>query len=109
MRVAVREIFGEFAFEPGSNRVVVRGTPVKLTQKTLELALLLFRHLGQPLSRADILKAIWRQHGQIRSRTIDTHVSMVRAKLGLSPDNGFRLTPIYGYGYQLERTEERRA
>lgn len=36
--------------------VVVRGTPVTLTRKEFELALLLFRRQGQPLSRAYILK-----------------------------------------------------
>ncbi|MFX1689668.1 response regulator transcription factor [Paraburkholderia sp. A2RI-6] len=46
------EIFGEFRFEVASKQVVVRGTPITLTRKGFGLALLLFRHLGQPLSRA---------------------------------------------------------
>jgi DNA-binding winged helix-turn-helix (wHTH) protein len=103
---ALTEIFGEFEFELGSKQVIVRGTAVTLTRKAFELALLLFRHLGQPLSRAYILEAIWRQDIEIPSRTMDTHVSMLRAKLELRPENGYRLTPIYGYGYRLERFEE---
>jgi DNA-binding response OmpR family regulator len=91
-QMATKESFGEFEFA--------------LTQKEFELALLLFRHLSQPLSRAHILEAIWRQDVDIPSRTMDTHVSMLRAKLGLRPEHGYRLTPIYGYGYRLERIEK---
>ncbi|HKR38511.1 MAG TPA: response regulator transcription factor [Paraburkholderia sp.] len=100
------EVFGEFEFELRSREVRARGEPVRLTQKEFELALLLFRHLSQPLSRAHILESIWRHDTEIPTRTMDTHVSMLRAKLGLRPEHGYRLTPIYGYGYRLEMVEK---
>jgi DNA-binding response OmpR family regulator len=101
------EIFAEFEFRATSKQVVVRGTPVTLTRKAFELALLLFRHLGQPLSRAYILETIWKRSIEMPSRTMDTHVSMLRTKLGLRPENGYQLMPVYGYGYRLERIEDR--
>jgi DNA-binding response OmpR family regulator len=104
--LAEKEVFGEYEFEPGSKRVHVRGSAVTLTHKEFELALLLFKHLSRPLSRSHILDAIWKQAAGIPSRTMDTHVSMLRTKLGLRPENGYRLMPIYGYGYRLERIEK---
>jgi DNA-binding response OmpR family regulator len=97
------ETFGEVTFDLKSNLVLIRGTPVPLMQKQFELALLLFQHLSRPLSRAYIRDVVWKQAVDVPSRTIDTHVSSLRTKLGLRPANGYRLSPVYGYGYRLER------
>jgi DNA-binding response OmpR family regulator len=79
------------------------GKQIEVTQKEFDLALLLFQNLGRPLSRAYILEAIWSRERDVPSRTMDTHVSRVRNKLQLKPENGFRLTPVYSYGYRLEQ------
>ncbi|PLZ03829.1 DNA-binding response regulator [Burkholderia sp. WAC0059] len=97
--------FGVYAFDLAARQASVDGCPVYLTHKEFDLALMLFQRLGQPLSRAHIFEAIWRQAEDIPSRTMDTHISVLRSKLNLRPENGFRLTPIYGYGYRLERVD----
>ena len=98
----VRE-FDQFRFDVNLKQAYVGDKQVSLTQKEFELALLLFQHLDRPLSRAHILDLVWKQATDIPSRTMDTHISMLRTKLGLRPENGYRLAPIYGYGYRLER------
>lgn len=95
--------FGSYAFATASGSVVRDGKPVEVTQKEFDLALLFFRHLGRPLSRAYIRESIWPGDAGLPSRTLDTHVSRVRNKLDLRPENGYRLSPVYSYGYQLER------
>lgn len=96
-------VFGPFTFEAAAGRITAEGRSIDVTRKEFELALLLFRNLGRPLSRPTIQEAIWSNDPELTSRTMDTHVSRVRSKLGLRPENGFRLAPVYGYGYQLER------
>lgn len=59
--------------------------------------------MGQPLSRAHILETVWRQSTDIPLRTLDTHISSVRVKMDLRPHAGYRIIPIYGYGYRLEK------
>lgn len=95
--------FGPYQFEARAGRVSVKGVPVELTQKEFDLALLLFQNIGRPLSRAYILEAVWSRDIDIPSRTMDTHVSRVRSKLELRPENGYRLAPVYSYGYRLEQ------
>jgi DNA-binding response OmpR family regulator len=79
------------------------GEQIDVTHKEFNLALLFFRNLGRPLSRAYIHESIWVRETAVPSRTMDTHVSRVRNKLRLRPENGFRLVPVYSYGYRLEK------
>jgi DNA-binding response OmpR family regulator len=97
--------FGRFTFEPHSTQAWHDDNPITLTRKEFALALLFFRHLGRPLSRATIHEAVWPREAEFNSRSLDTHVSRVRAKFGLLPEHGYRLAPVYGYGYQLESLE----
>jgi DNA-binding response OmpR family regulator len=69
------------------------------------VALTLFRNLNRALSRSYLLDTIWGSDPDLSSRTLDMHISRVRSKLNLRPDAGFRLTPVYSYGYRLERIE----
>ncbi|TFW07742.1 response regulator transcription factor [Oxalobacteraceae bacterium OM1] len=94
--------FDRYQFEVHAGTLEHGGQPVALTRKEFDLALLFFRNLGRPLSRATMQEAVWGRHADIPSRTIDTHVSRVRSKLGLRPENGYRLAPVYSYGYRLE-------
>lgn len=100
-------IFDPYVFDPGIRRITANGEPIPVTAKEFALAMLLMCNLGRPLSRTIILEEVWGGKGSLESRSMDTHVSRVRNKLGLGPKNGFRLTPIYSYGYQLERINSR--
>jgi DNA-binding response OmpR family regulator len=95
--------FGSYIFETRPGRLIKDGSIIDVTQKEFYLALLFFRNIGRPLSRAYIHEAVWVRETAVPSRTMDTHVSRVRNKLSLRPENGFRLVPVYSYGYRLEK------
>lgn len=95
--------FGPYIFETRPGRLIKDGSVVDVTQKEFSLALLFFRNIGRPLSRAYIHESVWVRDSDVPSRTMDTHVSRVRNKLSLRPENGFRLVPVYSYGYRLEK------
>jgi DNA-binding response OmpR family regulator len=95
--------FGPYVFETRPGRLLMDGEVIDVTHKEFYLALLFFRNIGRPLSRAYIHESVWVRETAVPSRTMDTHVSRVRNKLQLRPENGFRLVPVYSYGYRLEK------
>lgn len=96
------EAFGVYSFDRMTNTVSFHGKDVKLTAKEFALALMFFRNQHRALSRAYILETLWRSSADLQTRTLDMHISRVRSKLSLNPENGFRLQTIFGYGYRLE-------
>ena len=87
-----------------SNRVVSKnGNPIELTHKEYDLVRFLFTNAGRVLSRGHLLQSVWGRSPDINTRTVDTHISRVRSKLGLSPEQGWCLRSIYQQGYRLER------
>ncbi|CAJ0719403.1 response regulator transcription factor [Ralstonia mannitolilytica] len=85
--------------------VTIQGKTVQLTQKEYEIAHLLFRHLNKRVGRQVIARHVWNRSEHDVGRTLDTHVSNVRTKLGLTVENGYRLNAVYGYGYELLQLE----
>jgi DNA-binding response OmpR family regulator len=95
--------FGEFHVDAARRSITRRGEAIDLTQKDFDLAVFLFRNQGRLLSRNHLFEAVWGKSTEINSRTIDTHVSRLRTRLGLAPENGWRLASVYQHGYRLER------
>lgn len=99
------EQHGQYRLDPGAQTASWNGHVEALTPKEFQLASLLFNNLSRPLSREYLLRRIWGQRPDLETRTLDAHVSRLRAKLHLRPSNGFRLSTVYGFGYRLEACE----
>ncbi len=84
----------------------VEGEMVELTRKEFELAVLLFNNIGRLLSRSFLMDKVWGTTVELNTRTVDTHISRVRNKLGIRPERGWRLSAVYHHGYRLEHAEE---
>jgi DNA-binding response OmpR family regulator len=99
------ETFGRYRFDNTQRQLLLDDTIIDVTLKELQLALMLFRNLDVAISRDHIMEAIWGVASSPDSRTLDIHISKIRRKLLLRPENGFVIQPIYGFGYRLEEVK----
>lgn len=104
--VQTTEIFGKFRFNLTQRKLSIGGQEVDLTAKEFALALILFKNHGRTLSRDYLYDTVWETNAQAETRTLDVHISKLRSKAMLTPENGCRLRPIYAYGYRLELDPE---
>ena len=96
-----------FTIERRERRILRGGQPVALTDREYELALFLFQNVGKLLSRSHLQEAVWGLGAKAQTRTVDTHMSRLRSKLGLTEENGWLLASVHQFGYRLERVAKR--
>ncbi len=99
-------IIGPYEIDFTKRTIKVSGEAVSLTDKDFDLAVFMFQNVGRLLSRDFLLECVWGISKDINTRTVDTHVSRLRRKLNIKPDNGFRIKTIYQHGYRLERLSD---
>ncbi len=95
--------FGDYRITTKNNTMTRNGQVVDLTEKEFKLALMLFVNAGRLLSRDHMLEQVWGLGPGLATRTVDTHISRIRRKLALMPENGWRLKAVYHHGYRLEQ------
>jgi two-component system response regulator RegX3 len=94
---------GPYEIDPERRSVSIDGRLIALTQKEFDLAVYLFQNVGRLLSRIKLLEEVWGVEADLDTRTVDTHVSRVRRKLLLDESTGWKLLPVYGFGYRLDQ------
>jgi two-component system response regulator RegX3 len=80
-------------------------TAITLSPKLFVLAKVLLRNLGCAVSRDHLVELAWGKGVLLGSHSLETHMSQLRTALKLNVQGGYRLSPIYGYGYRLDRFE----
>jgi DNA-binding response OmpR family regulator len=93
---------GDLRIDAGSRRVWVEELEVRLTPTEFDLLVCLASAPGQVLTRERLLADVWGWPGASGTRTVDSHVKAVRAKIGSS-----RVRTVHGVGYALEPVDSR--
>jgi len=88
---------GDVEVDLDARRVRVGGTEVELTTKEFDILAVLAARAGTAVSREQLLDEVWGDAHHAVSRSLDVHLTQVRAKLG-RPE---LLTTIRGFGYRF--------
>jgi len=92
-------LIGPLAIEVERHLVTVDGVPVELTTLEYKLLLTLAERRGRVQSRDGLLQDVWGYNYAGDTRTVDTHITRLRTKLGIA---GGLIRTLRGFGYKLE-------
>jgi DNA-binding response OmpR family regulator len=97
----------ETVFEVGGGTVRLEtmvferdGETAPLTPTEVDVLRLLFRRVGKPVRREDLLKDVWGV-ASASTRTLDTHITRLRKKLERDPGQPAHIVTVHGVGYRL--------
>lgn len=100
-----QEHIGEFFLDYSNPRILKNDQFIALTHIEMTLALALFKHRGQIVSRTLLYQLLGIHEVAVDTRRLDVHISHIRKKLALSSMNGWRISSVYQRGYRLEYLE----
>lgn len=83
--------------------VTVNGSEVPLTKKEVELLWTLAKNSSKVFSRDNLLDSLWGYDYYGDSRTVDSHIKRMRAKLDKFEHPGWEIKTIWGVGYRFEK------
>ncbi|MFC0041602.1 response regulator transcription factor [Actinomadura rayongensis] len=88
---------GTLEIDLDRRQVRVRGNDVELTRKEFELLRILASRPESVITRRELMSRVWEDDWAASTRTIDTHVSSLRHKLG----DAEWIVTVRGVGYRL--------
>jgi DNA-binding response OmpR family regulator len=90
--------WGEVEIDAGHRVASIRGRPLSLTGREYALLACLVEAAGAMVSRAQLLRDVWKRREDPRTNLIEVHVSRLREKLGM---DSAMIETVRGVGYRL--------
>lgn len=95
---------GEVTIDLNTSTVTRPDGELELTTREVELMRYFITHANEPVSRDDLLEHVWRYEYSTNTRTVDVHISKLRAKIEMKPDDPNHLVTLHGVGYMLKNS-----
>ena len=82
-------------------RATKNGESLDLSPREFEILQLLIAHIGETVTREQLLHHIWGEHASLYTRTIDAHITRLRQKIEINPANPRHIITAHRVGYRL--------
>src|SRR5699024_9294324 len=97
---------GPLTIHPEAYSVSKNGEHIDLTHREFELLYYLARHIGQVMTREDLLETVWGFDYFGDVRTVDVTIRRLREKIETNPSNPEWIVTRRGVGYYLSNPEQ---
>jgi DNA-binding response OmpR family regulator len=98
--------FGRLEIDPDSHSARIDGVPCELTAYQFDLLLVLARHAGRVLSRDSLMELLKGEPIEAFDRSIDVHMSRIRAAVEDDPKKPRRIITVRGAGYLFAKVQD---
>ena len=98
--------FGRLEIDHGARELRLDGRVRPLTGHQFELLLALARHAGRVLSREMLMDLVRNERLEAFDRSIDVHISRIRAAIEDDPAHPRRVITVRGAGYLFARQQD---
>jgi two-component system, OmpR family, KDP operon response regulator KdpE len=92
---------GGLAVDGSAREATLDGQPLELSPKEFDLLRFLAEHVGEVVSKRQLLAEVWRQPYGGSEKTVDVHLSWLRKKLGESAAESRYLQTVRGVGVKM--------
>ncbi|MEO6470797.1 MAG: response regulator transcription factor [Aeromicrobium sp.] len=97
-----RLVVGDLVMDPLARRAWSGDIELNLARREFDVLETLMDNVGHVVSRDYILEEVWKGESDIRSNTIEVHISKLRSHLDQQAD-GVAISTVRGVGYRLEK------
>jgi DNA-binding winged helix-turn-helix (wHTH) protein len=100
-------VFGPYELDPVRRRLSASGEPVSVSDRQLDVLLLLVARAGQIVAKQDLIEAAWRDVA-VGDNSLEQAISSLRRLLGTAPGGGHYIETLARRGYRFAGPVERR-
>ncbi|MBM3784769.1 MAG: response regulator transcription factor [Acidobacteria bacterium] len=94
--------FGDIEVDAKAAIVRRNGTELTLSAKEYQLMRYLVEKKGEVVARETLLKEVWGYNATPNTRTVDVHMTWLRAKLEADPSQPVHFVTVRGHGYRFD-------